>query len=139
MVRARRKKSGVVMMDLITAMAVVFIGLCGVFTLLCRELRDIKDLYYRDIALMTAESAVETLRSLSLSELKECNNGPLPGDPMMLDNLKEGKGSLHIRNYPGSDGRIKEVTVNIGWEPTRGGRREIGVTTLIWGRSPGRQ
>ena len=137
--RARRKKSGFVMMDLMTALAIVFIGLYGIFALLSRELGDIKNLYCTDIALMSAEAEVDILRSLDFSELKVCTKGPLIGNPGMLGSLTEGEGSLDIESYPESDGRIKKVTVNISWRPARGGRKEIKLTTLIYGMSSGKQ
>lgn len=127
------------MMDLIIALSIVFIGLYGIFALLSRELVDIKNLYYTDIALMTGEAEVDVLRSLDFSELKVCSKGPLIGNPGMLGSLTEGKGSLDIESYPGSDGKIKKVTVNISWRPARGGRREIELTTLIYGMSSGEQ
>ena len=127
------------MMDLITALAIVFIGLYGIFALLSRELGDIKNLYYTDIALMSAEAEVDILRSLDFSELKVCTEGALVGNPGMLASLDEGEGSLDIESYPGSEGEIKKVTVNISWSPARGGRREIKLTTLIYGMSSGKE
>ena len=127
------------MVDLIVALSIVFIGLYGIFALLCKELGDIKNLYYTDIALMSAEAEVDILRSLDFSELKVCTKGPLIGNPGMLASLTEGEGSLDIEFYPESDGRIKKVTVKIGWRPARGGRREIELTTLIYGMSPGKE
>lgn len=127
------------MMDLMTALAIAFIGLLGILALLSRELGDIKNLYYTDIALMTGEAEVDILRSLDFSELKVCTKGPLIGDPGMLASLTEGEGSLDIESYPGSEGEIKKVTVNISWRPARGGRKEIKLTTLIYGMSSGKQ
>ncbi len=139
MVRARRKKSGYVMIDVIIALSIVSIGLYAIFALLSKQLVDIKNLYYTDIALMTGEAEVDILRSLDFSELKDCTKGPLIGNPGMLGSLTEGKGSLDIESYPGSEGEIKKVTVNISWSPARGGRREIELTTLIYGMSSGKQ
>ncbi len=127
------------MMDLIIALSIVFIGLYGIFALLSRELGDIKNLYYTDIALMSAEAEVDILRSLDFSELKVCTKGPLIGNPGMLGSLDEGRGTLDIESYPGSEEKIKKVTVNIRWRPGRGGRKQIELTTLIYGMSPGKQ
>jgi hypothetical protein len=135
----RAKRSGFVMIDLITAMAIVSFGFCGIFTLLSRELVDIRNLYYTDIAMMSAEAEVDILRSLDFYELKDCTKGPLVGNPGMFASLDEGKGSLDIESYPGSDGKIKKATVNLSWRPARGGRREIKLTTLIYGMSSGKQ
>ena len=127
------------MVDLITALAIAFIGLYGIFALLCKELEDIRNLYYTDIALMTVETEVDILRSLDFSELKDCTKGPLMGNPAMLASLDEGEGSLDIESYPGSEGKIKKVRVNMSWKLRGGGAKQIELTTLIYGMSSGKQ
>ena len=126
-----RKKSGIMMMDLITALAIFLVGFYAVFTLLYRQLGSIRNLYYRDIALMAAESELDMLRSLDFSELGDCSRIHLTGNSDMLTRLKDAKTSLDIRSYPVCDGKIKEVTVNIGWRHGRSGRGKIELTTLI--------
>lgn len=139
MLRRRTSEHGFAMVDLLTALAVALIGLCGIFALVTKELADIRTLYQRDIALMAAKTEMDILRSLDFSELKNCTNASLLENPSILASLKGGKGHLSIRDYAESGNRIKEVTVNISWEPLRGRRKEIKLTTLICDMSLGKK
>ena len=125
--------AGIVLMELITAMAITSIALGSIFSTFYYGLRQIKSVYNMAIATSAAQTEIEIIRNTPFSQLTNRREAPFIGEVKGLEELRKVETKLTIEDYPGEIKELKKITASLSWLETRYRRREIQLTTLVSG------
>ncbi len=127
----RQSIAGIVLMELITAIAITSIALGAIFSTFYYGLRQIKSIYNMAIATSAAQTEVEIIRNTPFSQLTNRQEAPFIGEVKGLGELKEVEAKLTIEDYPREIKELKKIAIDLSWLETKDRRREIKFTTLV--------
>ena len=108
---------GVVMMDVLAALALLGAGVFMSVTFFRSEVRELRYTQEKFAAMLIVESEIERLHTLSYEAIEVGAGQALALDLPSARRLKEARGSMSVREIePG----LKEVTVRTTWSSSRG-------------------
>lgn len=126
--RAYRNREGIALLELITALVIVSIGLLGVVQMYQIGIAKIRETQRRAIAMRAIDNEIETIRAVPHHELVTGTNLPWRSDVTPLEILNEPSATLDIK--PSTRPSLLELTVRLQWrERARTVTREV-VTLL---------
>lgn len=128
----RDRREGIVLLELVTALVIVSVGLLGIVQMYQIGVAKVRESQRRTIALHALDNEIETLRALPRSELPQGRNLPWRSDPAPIVGLHDAEATVDIQPYaPNPD--LMSVVVRIRWrEGGRAVRREVA--TLMGAR-----
>lgn len=130
-VQSARRNGGWSLVELMTALFVLSLGLMGVIQTYHFGLDKIRTMRESGIATRIVQNEVETLRALPFSALDDRKNAPFISPAPGLERLVNGTPALTIRPHPDPALRLKEATVSLRWSGDNGRTMERSATTLI--------
>lgn len=123
------KRRGFTLLEMATALFVIMVGLFGAIHLYQVGLAKARALDETQSALGAIQNEIETLRALPFDRI-ETGDAFRSASPE-LERLMNARPTVKVRDYPGSEGRLKEVTVGVRWSGEHGRTIDKSVTTLI--------
>lgn len=123
--------AGAILMELITAIAIIGIALSPIFSTFYYGLGQIKGIYNMAMATSAAQTEIETIRNTPFSRLTNRQEAPFISQIKSLEEFKEVETKLTIEDYPGETKELKKVMVELSWLEKRGRRKEVKFTTLV--------
>lgn len=125
---------GFTLLELSVALVVLMVGVLGVIQLYQFGLGKVRALNEAAVARTLVQNEIEYLRSVPFSELADVNAASFVGQPLDKTGLVNPVGSVTIRDYPGLEGKLKEVTITLRWHGDVGRAIEERAVTLIAAR-----
>ena len=128
----RSRREGIALLELVTALVIISIGLLGVVQMYQIGIGKIRESQRRTIALHAIDNEIETLRALPSTEFSAGRELPWRSDVAPLDVLQDAHTSLDVEPFEGHSPLLK-VVARLRW---REGRHMIQreVTTLMGAR-----
>jgi hypothetical protein len=122
-------KGGYSLIELIVTISIIMIGLGSLYGVMRRGLDQMKLVGGRDYAVAAAASELEFVKAIPKEELPDNYTGRFKSK-VDLSPLNGGRGYLRIREFKGSEGRLKRVTATVSWNAA-GRQRKLSVSTLV--------
>ena len=122
-------RAGFSLIELIVTISIIMIGLGSLYGVMHRGLKQMKNVGGKDYAVTAAASELEFVRAIPKDELPDNYSGRFKSK-VDLSPLNSGRGRLRIREFEGSNGRLKEVTATVTWLAA-GREREVSFSTLV--------
>lgn len=122
---------GFSLVELITAIAVLSIGMLGTIQAYHFGMDKMRTLREAAMASRAVQDQIEIIRSKPFSALKDREQAPFMGPAPDLSALVNATPALTIRSLADSDLRLKEVLVSVRWTGDNGRTMKRDATTLI--------
>jgi Tfp pilus assembly protein PilE len=130
-------QAGFTLLELVAAFFILSVGVFGAMTMYHFGIAKTKAVSENRAVLNAIQNEVECLRALPFGELENRQAGPFLATSPTFKRLVNVTPALTIRDYPGVEGRLKEVTAQIRWTGEHGRTIAKSVTTLIADTGPG--
>ena len=134
--RAIRHQHGFSLIELVSALSVLSIGLLGVVQSYHYGIDKIRTMREASIAGRAVQDQIEALRAIPFAELTDRDKAALVSPAPDLSQLVNATPTLTIRPYSDSALRLKEVEVSIRWTGDNGRTMKQSATTLIADKEP---
>jgi prepilin-type N-terminal cleavage/methylation domain-containing protein len=128
---------GFSLVELITAIAVLSIGMLGTIQAYHFGIDKMRTLRESAVASRAVQDQIETLRSKPFAALEDRDHAPFHGPKPDLALLVNATPALTIRPYADSALRMKQVEVSVRWTGDNGRTMERSATTLITDKEAG--
>jgi Tfp pilus assembly protein PilV len=125
----RATLAGMALLEIVTALTIISVGLLGVVQMYQIGIDQIRQSQRRMAALRAIDDEIESLRALPLAERPAGENVPWHTHPVAFDLLVEPHATLNVAPYSSSPD-LTQVTVRLQWYE---GRRRVSreVVTLL--------
>lgn len=123
------QRDGMALLELVTALVIVSIGLFGVMQMYRLGVDTIRESQRRTVALRALDNEMETIRALAKEQLNEGRDLPWRSPLPALDVLPDVRGTVDILPVAHRP-HLREVTAHIAWSE---GRRQVArdVVTFV--------
>jgi len=128
---------GFSLVELITAIAVLSIGMLGTIQAYHFGIDKMRTLRESAVASRAVQDQIETLRSRPFAALEDCDRAAFVDLKPDLAGLVNATPTLTIRPYTDSALRLKQVAASVRWTGENGRTMERSATTLIADKEAG--
>lgn len=118
------------LVELVGALGVLSVGMLGAMAMYDFGLDKLRAADEARAAASVAADEIEYLRSLPFDRLAATDAAPFH-DPAATAGLLNAQAVVRIEDYPGAEGRLKQVTASVAWTGEYGRTVRKSVTTLI--------
>jgi hypothetical protein len=120
----RDSRAGIALLELVTALLIVTIGLFGVIQMYQVGIGRIQEAQRMALAVRLIDNEIETLRSMPFGALQDGEDMPWVTGADIIG-LHDAAGGVDVAAFAGDD-RLKQVSVRLAWrEGARTVRREV--------------
>ncbi len=127
---AARRTGGYTLVELVSAMGVLGIGLFAIVTSYHYGLDKVRAMQEMHSAQTVAQNQLERLRAAPFGELKEVENEAVPVGPA-LERLVRPKIEKTVRIFGEPRLNLRDVTVRVSWTGDQGRPMQASAQTLI--------
>ncbi|HNR34104.1 MAG TPA: prepilin-type N-terminal cleavage/methylation domain-containing protein [Candidatus Hydrogenedentes bacterium] len=131
------RPGGFSLVELITAIAVLSIGMLGTIQAYHFGMDKMRTLREAAVASRAVQDQIEMLRSKPFASLEDRDRAPFVEPKPDLSALVNATPALTIRSYADSALRLKEIEVSIRWSGDNGRTMERSATTFIADKEAG--
>ncbi len=129
----RVRRTGYTLMELVTAMGLLGMGMFTVVTSFHYGLEKVRAMQEMHTAQTVAQNQLERLRAAPFDELKETENAVMPASPA-LEMLVKARTEKSVRVYGEPKLGLREVEVRVTWVGDRGRVMHASALTLVGDR-----
>jgi len=130
MAKRARRRTGYTLLELLTAMGLLGIGVFAITTSFHYGLEKVRAMQEMHTAQTAAQNQLEQLRAAPFNELKLTKNTPLP-TTSALDSLVKASMSKCVQTYGDPKLGLREVKVRVDWIGDGGRVMHASALTLI--------
>ena len=130
---------GFTLLELVTALFVLTVGLLGVITMYHFGIGKLRYLNENAVALRAVQNEIEALRAKSFEAVEPVAGGSFISETPEARRLTGARASVTIADYPDAEGELKEITARLTWRGDQGRQITKTATTLIANTGPAPQ
>ena len=126
----RLRRTGYTLIELVTAMGVLGMGVFAIVTSFHYGLEKVRAMKEMHTAQTVAQNQLEQLRAVPFDEIKETEFAPMPPMPA-LERLVKASVEKRVRVYGEAKLGLREVEVRVSWVGDSGRPMHASALTLI--------